>query len=1510
MKNFAKSILNYFAAFNETRFRFSRKLPYEWTNDTYTLDLSVFPDFQRQLLNFISRGTPIQLEVRKGEYTVELDSKTFKEVLLSRLGSRLNRDFLPSSIEKIRSSLAGAFPEMEPSDLQAKSLSEGFREFNLAFRRLLDQTLTECQVRKIEDLQVRLGFQSVPMSSFNPQRETQRIYDDLQKLALDQTDPETYYQAVINTIQNQDFNFVIFDLHSLLRRYLQLISTQSLYIFFHAISMEEQSYPLFSMEINIRDGEQAVSIETLRNMIMLNTPAINNFQFDSILTTPRACRFEDAASELLTIEGFIQAKYNVSEPFLLSPHFQSLVQEGLPAISFRIGLQAVKEEDRRILDYSELITSLDQGPGRKFIDLISRYVEGNVQNYSDKVHQDYLQNYPRQSVERLVPLRLTIPLSLNETQKKILTAVENEKNELIVVDGPPGTGKSYTITAMVYLAAQMGKSVVITSHKKQALDVIDQFLTEQFKKLHPKSKPSVLRLQRSGEPVSLNNLQNTLSTSVINAAKTRSQTLNQEAVAIDRQKLFDKVKEETGQFWENIKQYDQQIQKTFEWAREQEALGVKHSDQSDALPPRLPENTRLDVERIRDLSNKFTYDPISLSLESLGSLFNKRENLSDILLKCDRLNQLSTSLPNLILNRISSIPPELLPFTDLIKELSKHLQNNIPKKNLIVEDIVFSPPLGIDRTLFPSYENLIDIKTKTSQLSELEGKFLGKVLKKKEISKIKHALNQDHPRILNWIDQEGISSVLRKIKEFKSFLDQSHENFPVFVMEYFLYGFQEVSSESLKGRLQKLSGLEFNPITSLLADLEERPFLEMTLAEIRERLEQIILIDQFCNLQKEIQPYAGLFGLSLDNLPKFYTSVKQAQDLMENLLPEDIKALSVLFQYYGPFLKAFDVDSSDLSTLSKLTADPEKAGHIFKFLQCHDELSVYPPIVAPVKSRLDDYFSKTQKLLELQTDLRFSTLLHHAADIQRIQTAIAAGKQITPDQARIILKNISCIIADPGLIARYFPMEADLFDLLIIDEASQVSIAESISLMLRADQTIVFGDELQYGAVGAVNVSQRYAGYYFKDILRDYALDHNQAISEEEKERISREVSETPAEEEEESSRFIPIEPGTKEWLKTFSIRTSTLAFAKALQNYSESLTVHFRSFPEIISYSNEYFYKESQIELIPNRIRTKPIQEVLRFIPVETKGDSGRNVNLDEIEAIQKDLEGLIRNGYQGTIGVICSFREQTARMEELFRKEMTVYPDLVRNHKFSIWFVGDVQGEERDMVYYSFVQDKRLDNADLRTIYPIIGGTADNIRRLKMQRLNVGFSRAKDIMVFVHSMPISDYSDTRLGDALRHYEKILNTAQDHYIEDESIFGSPAEKELYRLITQTRFFQENQDKLRLIAQFEIGKYIREEYHRYIPNYRVDFLLTKSEAGKEKSLIIEYDGVEFHTKNPDRVTRHNFDQEYLEYDAERQLELESYGYSFLRINKFSLTPDRKERLPVDVLNDLLEKSFR
>jgi len=1508
MKNFAKSVLNYFAAFNETRFRFSRKLPYEWSGDLFTLDLSVFPGFQAALIDAVATGSPLSCEVKKGQYTVAIDPDVFITNLKAEFSEELNQDFLQNLINQNFERLKEALPEEDEAELHPRAFSEGLREYNLTFRRRLLQLLTEVQDQKIKELQNQFGFHSIPPSSFNPQREVQSFYDDLKKLCKNFDTAETYVTAVVEHITNQSFSYIIFDLHPILRSYIQLIGTQSLYMFFHEIEKGERLYPLFAVEIGIRDGEDRIIIETPRDLVMLNTPGINNFEFDTVLTTPRACRFGDAAISLSAIERFLQAKYTVSESFMLTPHFRPLVKDDLPSIEYRVGIQAVKEEDRRILDYSELITNLDTGGGRKFIDMVSRYVEGNVKNTSDEVQDTYTRNYPRKSAERIVPQRLTVPLSLNEKQKRILTAVENGKNEIIVVDGPPGTGKSYTICAIVYLANQLDKSVVITSHKKQALDVIDQALTDQFKKLHPRSKPSILRLERAKGATSINNLENTLSSPVITAARSRVQDLNYDAVDKDRSQLHAQIDKANRRFWETAGKYDEKVHKTFEWTCGLEEIIEIVPEVAEITFSKLQGNTDIDFQKVRLMAERLQASQSQISLEALAVFFQRQKELPQVLETCEQLNRMYSSVPVNVLDKISSIPGGIDDFEEVVVQLAQHVAIDSPIHELTAINAGLPMPPVFSWNDIATYEQLKNIHEFVSQLAELEVKFLGKFLKNKDIVQVKKEIANVSGLVSEELNNEGTAVVLEKIEQSIQAVDEYHARYQFLTKDYILVGNHSCPVDVIASNTAKLTSLQFAEETALLSALTSKDFTDISLAEIQKQLADLKLALSYLEMNAGIQTFAELVNQDTRDLPKVFAAIKQASEFVSLLEKDDITAIQRLFEHFKHLLVALDVSADNIGTLERLASTHPIADKVFRFMDLHVELSKYEKASPPSCGQFDDFFIKSQKLLEHKTDRRMSNLLNHTADTQRIRNAVNAGKRMSPNQAKVLLESLSCIISEPGLIARHFPMESDMIDLLIIDEASQVSIAESISLMLRAKQTIVFGDELQYGAVGAVNVSQQYSAYYFKDILRDYALDRNQPISEAEEERLIREATTEPGEDEAESSVFIPVTPGTKEWLKTFSVRTSTLAFAKALTNYSESLNVHFRSFPEIISYSNEFFYKESQIELITNRIRTKPIKEVLRFLPVETKGVSGRNVNLDEADAIKNDLGELIAGGYKGSIGVICSFREQAVRMGEIFRKELLIHPELVRNHRFKIWFVGDVQGEERDIIYYSFVQDKKLDNANLRTIYPVIGGAADNIRRLRMQRLNVGFSRAKDIMVFVHSMPIGDYSDTRLGDALRHYENVLNAAHDHYVEDESVFDSPAERELYSSITQTGFFQKNRDKLRLIAQFEIGKYIREEYHRNIPNYRVDFLLTMTDGGKEKSLIIEYDGVEFHTKNPDVVTRHNFDQEYLEYDIERQLELESYGYSFVRINKFTLTPE-KGQTKIDVLNKLLEQAF-
>ena len=60
--------------------------------------------------------------------------------------------------------------------------------------------------------------------------------------------------------------------------------------------------------------------------------------------------------------------------------------------------------------------------------------------------------------------------SLNSAQENVITAV-NKEDEL-VVQGPPGTGKSQVITGLITSAVNNGKTVLMVSEKKTALDVV------------------------------------------------------------------------------------------------------------------------------------------------------------------------------------------------------------------------------------------------------------------------------------------------------------------------------------------------------------------------------------------------------------------------------------------------------------------------------------------------------------------------------------------------------------------------------------------------------------------------------------------------------------------------------------------------------------------------------------------------------------------------------------------------------------------------------------------------------------------------------------------------------------------------------------------------------------------------------------------------------------------------------------------------------------------------------
>ena len=66
------NILNYFAAFTETRFNFRTLINYRWTDNELTLDLGIFQDFQNELLQRIKTGDSAPLAVKNNEHILSL----------------------------------------------------------------------------------------------------------------------------------------------------------------------------------------------------------------------------------------------------------------------------------------------------------------------------------------------------------------------------------------------------------------------------------------------------------------------------------------------------------------------------------------------------------------------------------------------------------------------------------------------------------------------------------------------------------------------------------------------------------------------------------------------------------------------------------------------------------------------------------------------------------------------------------------------------------------------------------------------------------------------------------------------------------------------------------------------------------------------------------------------------------------------------------------------------------------------------------------------------------------------------------------------------------------------------------------------------------------------------------------------------------------------------------------------------------------------------------------------
>ena len=206
------------------------------------------------------------------------------------------------------------------------------------------------------------------------------------------------------------------------------------------------------------------------------------------------------------------------------------------------------------------------------------------------------------------------------------------------------------------------------------------------------------------------------------------------------------------------------------------------------------------------------------------------------------------------------------------------------------------------------------------------------------------------------------------------------------------------------------------------------------------------------------------------------------------------------------------------------------------------------------------------------------------------------------------------------------------------------------------------------------------------------------------------------------------------------------------------------------------------------------------------------------------------------------------------------------------------------------------------LNYVFPVEINNAEEIveEKLKLQRLNVGFSRAEEVIWFVLSKPIAEFKGS-IAKVMNHYANLLEQGEVNASKTDP--SSPMETRVLEWLQKTAFFQAHSESIEIMPQFPIGDYLRQLDPTYQhPAWRVDFLITFGTPKGAVRIVVEYDGFEHHFEKGKHVNVGNHERYMLEADIERQLTLESYGYRFLRVNRFNLGKD-----PIATLSDRLER---
>jgi superfamily I DNA and/or RNA helicase/predicted DNA-binding WGR domain protein len=983
----------------------------------------------------------------------------------------------------------------------------------------------------------------------------------------------------------------------------------------------------------------------------------------------------------------------------------------------------------------------------KKMSLVRDYNHVIDNNLPHKVFDALFSNEPKQIQQHLFDLNKAEDwnhvITADPTQTQAI--LQGRTGESYIIQGPPGTGKSQTITNLIADFVARGKSILFVCEKRAALDVV-------YHRLRQNGLDELccyIHDSQSDKREFIKNLKNTYE----DFSKNK---MDWNGIVVRRNAL--------------LMQMNEQI----------ELLQQFHSS-NISQPTGAGMPVRKLIERIIELKKEIIpLNPLQQELLpgyeqwiSFGDTLKALSHLleeegGDASFATHPLSKLNDSVLlaeqplNLLENLLQQSTKQLAEIKAIVADnnISAEHSSFIQQIKNLVQDAVLLLPLA-------EHDNLNLVNTGNKEAKELEAdikKHAGLEKKYKEQQDLnvfwKNKMSeQDVNTALRIAEKnEGaffgfLNGDWRKLKKQlqESYDFSRHQVKPKYVQllqqlqQEYHYGKEMMANKNSLQQLYKVDNIE---ITYIAIETLRGKRDDNELDYLLQHPQANELVKKLCKLDNPLHQLEQHLNRCLDNYSEKtidavldeLESIAMNRDTLKEMLP-------ALREFAGlpPGLK----NAVRNIALTPLQTEAVMADKTLSDVYRHNKAFAAIDLYA-IEKAVEKIKSCYKQLLRLNADLIRSTIRKKfLGNIELSNTAISQlnadqkqfkktynegrkilenefGKsmryksirELSAKESGLILKDIKPVwLMSPLSVSDSLPVDSEFFDVVIFDEASQITLEEGIPALFRSLQTIIVGDDKQMPPTNFFTSKAEYP-----DDIDIFENENEDGL---------------------------------------LSADADSLLVQGSRKLGSTMLSWHYRShFETLISYSNHAFYEAGLLTIPDRTIHTNEKKEIIATNPedavqfADTLYDRSisfhyhpnsiyeKRNNQDEARYIAHLVRALLKKGIKESIGIVAFSQEQQQTIEDalttLAQEDKSFEPLLeaaysrTEEDQFTgliIKNLENIQGDERDIIImsvcYGFDAKKKM----IMNFGPVNKKGGE-------KRLNVIFSRAKKHMAIVSSI------------------------------------------------------------------------------------------------------------------------------------------------------------------------------